>query len=187
MVIIVGFGLLRLLGAPVLSGLTGVQPIHRLTTTTSSGRFEIWKTGLVACKLHCGAGSGLGTFEAAYNEAFALTSISRDVGFNRPAHDVYLDLVVETGFLGLTLFLLAMASEWVHFGSAPMLAVSPAFRAAIVGVLIANVFLSAIWFKYFWLPLVVGRVIEGAAASWERDRSLEPGAAPSPDLATALT
>jgi hypothetical protein len=36
--------------------------------------------------------------------------------------------------------------------------------------LLANVFLSALWFKYFWLVLILFRLTEGAA----RDQARSP-------------
>jgi O-antigen ligase len=176
-----------LLAGVKVPGLGRLHTVERLTGTTSSGRAEIWKTGLVACTLHCATGSGLGTFEFAYNESFALTSTAHNAGFNRPAHDIYLSLAVETGFLGLTLFLLAVLGEWAHFGRRALFQLSPGFRATIAGVLLANIFLSAIWFKYFWLPFVFGRVIEGAAASLQRDSGLEPVDQRSGDRLPMLT
>lgn len=154
------------------------RSVQRIVETdNSSGRTEIWASGLIACRTHCLLGAGFGGFESVYDDAQAFSGTLRDVGLNRPAHNVYLGIVVETGILGLALLAVALALEWRTLSSAKLRYLTPALRAALLGLLVASVFLSAIWYKYFWLVFVAIRAAEGASA--REVESTEPVAAPS--------
>jgi O-antigen ligase len=140
------------------------EPVQRLTAVQgSSGRGDIWKTGVHACRLHCAFGAGVGNFAAAYNDSMPFAGATRNVGLDRPAHNVFLGLAVETGLAGLVLFGLALVADWVSLSRARVSAISPSLKPALVGVLIANFFLSTLWYKYFWLVLTMIRATEGAA------------------------
>jgi O-antigen ligase len=130
-----------------------------------SGRLDIWTGGYRACLAHCLWGAGFGNFEEAYTESFAFSAASTNVGLDRPAHNIYLGLAVETGVIGLTLFGLALVWEWSQLSLQPLQWISPAMRAALFGILVAEIFLSAIWFKYFWLVFVFVRIADGVAAN----------------------
>ena len=156
----------------ILQGVFSLDPLETVRPVLSrfsergtnlSGRSEIWQAALLSCEIHCATGVGLGNFPAAYNEVFALTGTSRNVGFDRTAHNIYILLALETGVVGLTLFLFAVAAEWIVASRARFVGHSPGLRAALLAVLVANVFLDSIWFKYFWLVFVMIRVVEGAA------------------------
>jgi O-antigen ligase len=144
-----------------------IAPLLRLTSveTGTSGRTEIWGTGYLACKQFCGLGAGLGNFPVVFTDLFATSGAGRNVGLGRPGHDLYLELAVETGFIGLTLLGFALAAEWMALRSADSLA--PALGAALVALLVADGFESFIWFKYFWLLFIVIRLAEGASSSRE--------------------
>lgn len=156
-----------------LDPLGKVRPVlARLSArgTNLSGRSEIWQAALLSCEIHCAKGVGLGNFPAAYNEVFALTGTSRNLGFDRTAHNIYILLALETGVVGLTLFLLAVAAEWIVVSRVRFVRRSPGLRAALLAVLVANFYLDTVWFKYFWLVFVMIRVIEGAAEQPSRPR-----------------
>ena len=140
--------------------------IQRLANTQNRGsnRIDIWTGGYRACLAHCAWGTGFGTFEEAYTESFAFSGAAVNVGLNRPAHNIYLGLAVETGLVGLSLLLLAMVAEWVQLSSKRMQRVSPSLRAALLAMAVVEIFLSAIWFKFFWLLFVLIRMTESVAA-----------------------
>ncbi len=144
--------------------LTASDAIKRIFSVQngSSGRFDIWKAGELACEEYCGVGAGLGNFPDAYNQAFVFSGATKNVGANRPAHNIYLEMAVDTGVPGLVLLLLALIAEWRAIGRAPVRRVEPALKGILVSILVANFFLSAIWFKYFFLVFVLVRVAEGA-------------------------
>ncbi len=128
-----------------------------------SGRTEIWTSGMLACQTHCVLGAGFGGFPTVYNDVQAFSGTLKDVGLSRAAHNVYLGIAVETGVVGLALLAIALALEWRTITSVRPQHLAPALRGALLGLLVASVFLSAIWFKYFWLVFTMIRVAEGAS------------------------
>jgi O-antigen ligase len=146
------------------------DPVQRLTTTEDrgSGRLDIWTSGLLACKSHCAKGTGVGNFAIAYEDVFAISGAERiNVGTRQAgkrAHNLYLAIAVEMGLVGLTLFGLAVWGEWRASTEHRVRMLAPSLPAMIVTLLVVNIFLSAIWFKYFWLAFVFIRVAEGAGA-----------------------
>jgi O-antigen ligase len=160
-----------------ISRLLALPPIQRLLNPQldSSGRTDIWTAGLVACRAYCAGGAGFGNFSDAFNERFAFSAASKSLEFDKAAHNVYLAVAVETGFVGLTLLGLALLAEWMALMRRGGRERLPSLRAAILGLLVANVFLSAIWFKYFWLVFAFARVAEASLPGGPA-----PGAAPSP-------
>jgi len=141
-----------------------LAPLQRLTSGNgegSSGRTEIWTAGLQACRLYCGFGAGLGNFPVVFTDAFATSGAGRNVGLYRPGHDLYLELAVETGVVGLALLGLAVLAEWMALRRVGTLAA--ALGAALVALLVVDAFESFIWFKYFWLLFMVIRLAEAAS------------------------
>jgi hypothetical protein len=136
--------------------------VGRLTNESSSGRTEIWQTGLIACRTYCAWGVGIGNFATVYGAIHPFSAVEKNVGGNRPAHDVYLSVAVETGLLGLSLLALALLAEWMSLSMRALQNVAVGLKAAIAGLLVSSIFLSAIWFKYFWLIFCVIRVAENA-------------------------
>jgi O-antigen ligase len=132
------------------------------TTGGSSGRGEIWTAGFLACRVHCAVGSGLHTFSAVFDERYAFSAAGKNLERGQAAHNLYLALAVEGGLIGLTLFLLALVAEWGSVRAPPVASGAPGLGGAMIGVLVANMFLSAVWFKYFWLVFAVNRVAERA-------------------------
>lgn len=140
------------------------DPINRLvgSETGASGRTEIWSTGYLACQSHCAWGAGFDNFPVLFSEIFPFSAAARNVGLDRPAHNVYLELAVETGFVGVTLFLLALIAEFASLRSKAIQRVAPSLTVAVFVLLFANIFEGQIWFKYFWIVFVLIRVSEGS-------------------------
>lgn len=138
------------------------DPIQRVVAGDSgtSGRAEIWTTGLLACERYCGMGAGLGNFPTVYGELFAFSGAERNVGLERPGHNLYLEVVVETGVVGLTLLAVALIAEWMAMRTTGRAA--PALAAVLVALLVVDMFEGFIWFKYFWLPFILIRIAEEA-------------------------
>jgi O-antigen ligase len=146
------------------------EPVQRLTATEDrgSGRLDIWTSGLLVCKSHCAKGTGVGNFATAYEDVFAISGAERiNVGTRqagKQAHNLYLAIAVEMGLVGLTLFGLAVWGEWRASTEDGLRLLAPSLPAMIASLLVVNLFLSAIWFKYFWLAFIFIRVAEGAGA-----------------------
>jgi O-antigen ligase len=140
-------------------------PIQRMLRFEegSSGRTEIWATGLLACRSFCGVGAGFANFPVVFTDLFATSGVGRNVGLDRPGHGLYLELAVETGLVGLALLGLALSAEWMALRRTGRIA--PALAAALIALLVVDAFESFIWFKYFWLLFMVIRVAEWAVAA----------------------
>jgi O-antigen ligase len=143
--------------------LGSIDPLRRLTSadTGSSGRAEIWTTGYLACRQFCTLGAGLGNFPTVFTELFASSGAGRNVGLDRPGHNLYIQVAVETGFVGLTLLGFALVTEWRALRSTGSLA--PALAASLVALLVVDGFESFLWFKYFWLFFLFIRLAERAS------------------------
>ena len=152
------------------------EPIQRfvLRGTDPTGRDEIWRTGLDACKVMCGRGAGLGNFPAVFTDFFPFSGV---VEITKPgdrnSHNTYLALAVDTGMVGLSLFLLAILMEWRALSASHMYAYAPFLKAAMIGLLVANLFEDQLWFKYFWIVFLFVRVAE-TAGSAAADSSAQP-------------
>jgi O-antigen ligase len=157
-------------------------PVQRIiaSDTGTSGRTEIWTTGAVACRTACAFGSGIGSFEDVYTDAFAFSGVERNVGLERPGHNLYLSIAVEVGLVGLGLFVLAVVAEWGALRATP---ISAALGAAVIALLVADVVEGFIWFKYFWLPFILIRIatdVRGDVRSAERSPERPPTTARAP-------
>lgn len=181
----IGVALLLVLGATSivlfpesrLTSLFAGTPVERLARTdSSSGRAEIWTTGALACTRYCGAGAGFGNFTRVFRESVAFSDITRNVGLSRPGHNLYLEIGVETGVVGLLLFGLAIVAEWRTLRIRRAAPVAAGLAGAIVALLVADVFEGFLWFKHTWLPFVLIRVFE-AATDAEAARTERPSAA----------
>jgi O-antigen ligase len=140
-----------------------IDPLRRLTSTESgsSGRAEIWTTGYLACRQYCTLGAGLGNFPTVFTQLFAESGAGKNVGLDRPGHNLYIQVTVETGFVGLTLLGFALISEWRAIRSTGSMA--PALAASLVGLLVVGGFEYFLWFKYFWLFFLFIRLAERAS------------------------
>jgi O-antigen ligase len=153
---------------------------ERLFKETSSGRTMIWSTALRACDRHCVTGSGYGSFPDAYNEALGVSPLITGDRLRQRAHNIWIRAVIELGVLGLVLLSGAL---YLHVRDLLRL---PRFRrgaalAGLSGVLVANVFLSNLGFKYFWLAMIHAML---TILVWTREREAVP---PTIEAAAALT
>ena len=126
-----------------------------LTDTESTGRTEIWQVGLTACLETCERGSGYGTFGVVYREAY-LSNLGLAGGAGDreyAAHNVALAMLVEGGVVGLSLMLAALGLLAAGLLRLPITLRGPPL-AALAGLLTANMFVSNLAFKYFWLTLM---------------------------------
>ena len=143
---------------------------RRLSSENSSGRVDIWNVGLRMVKANPIGGVGSGNFTTAEpHYLLAPGSIGRpELIIDTPlvAHNIYLHVLAEMGFVGLSLFLAVLA---LSVGSA-IRAVSMfrrrreyvlevlgrALVIALAGVLAADFFASEQYSKQLWLLLAMG-------------------------------
>lgn len=86
-------------------GFLALTPILARFDTNSSpeGRFENWPIVAEAATAHLPIGSGLGSFDRVYRSVEPLEQL--DATFFNQAHNEYLEVWLETGWLGIGLFI----------------------------------------------------------------------------------
>lgn len=107
------------------------------------GRLDIWRTGLVAWAESPILGHGFSSF---------LAVSSLEGGWAAVAHNIYLQMLVELGPLGLILLLTALA---LSFGRHWSTAYALGANAGLMGLLLASFFVDTISRDFFWLALAV--------------------------------
>jgi O-antigen ligase len=148
--------------------------VQRLTSTSTSGRADIWKVGLRMVRANPILGVGSGNFTIA-EQHYLLTSPGQikavDLILDRPqpAHNVYLHALAEMGVIGLALFIsvivlsLRAAVKAVKLfkarGDSSLEILGRALVLAIVGILAADFFVSDQYSKQLWLLLGMGPVL----------------------------
>jgi O-antigen ligase len=156
-----------------VAAVLGGDAIRRLgEVESSSGRAEIWTAGALACQTYCGVGAGLGTFSGVYNDVLAFSDVKRNVGLGRPGHNLYLEIAVELGLVGMVVFWAAVGTELRTVSRRRVAWLAPAMAAAVVAILVADIFEGFLWFKHAWLPFTLIRVFEQAA---DRTAEVERG------------
>jgi O-antigen ligase len=122
-----------------------------------SGRLDIWTVGLTAFRHYGFVGAGF------FNFPFAYTNYAGEAhhyeGNYRDSHNIYLAMGVELGIVGLTLFALAMRSQFRAFAKSRNYVegnhLRLATQAAAVGVLVFGLFGNILWTKGFWFTLMI--------------------------------
>ena len=168
-VVAVALGVL-LVGVVFLS-VSGGGAAQRLTTDTSSGRTDIWTVGLRMVRANPIVGVGSGNYSDA-EPHYLLTSpglikyTDFIIGTPYPAHNIYLQVLVEMGVIGLALFLAVIVLS-IHAavravrmfrasGDRSLELLGRALVIAILGMLAADFFVSDNYSKQLWLLLALG-------------------------------
>ncbi|MEI6562935.1 MAG: O-antigen ligase family protein [bacterium] len=131
-------------------------------------------------------GSGLGTFEIAYaNSQYAFTDPYDLWGetARRAAHNVYVEILVGTGLLGLVVFLLIIGLAWRNFrmagalsragGNEELASVILAYQFAFMAILIHLLSLSSFNHKYLWMSLALSQAALTIAQRMPKPQSHE--------------
>jgi putative inorganic carbon (HCO3(-)) transporter len=135
--------------------------LEESTVTSGTGRVDIWIVGLSAFWHHPFLGVGLNNFPAAFDAYVGSAPIFR--GFHRAAHNTFLSILVESGTVGLLLFVWALwfelRSVWQASKQQRTVDLLPYF-AALCAVLVSGFFLDMVWSKTFWLVAILLTVAE---------------------------
>lgn len=139
----------------------------RVFKSWSSGRTDIWRTGLAACERYCWAGAGWGTFPTVYLDELHTNPGAR--GLDRPfvAHNIYISAALETGVIGFGLMMFAIAISIRDMFRLPRGVRAPPL-AGLAGLLVASMFLTTLTFKYFWLVMIYAGLMSQAHARREQ-------------------
>ena len=120
-----------------------------------AGRFDIWLVGWELVKHYPVIGAGLANFPVVYND-FAGMGKQLYMKQENDSHNIYLEVVVEEGLIGLCLFGIALKTQFTSLsrtrrqlkGTPALLA---ACEAAFCGMLVAGFFGNIMWDKSFWM------------------------------------
>jgi O-antigen ligase len=132
--------------------------IQEAAASGGAGRLYIWQAGLAAFGQYWAIGAGLDNFPVVYQQFAGYGQ--RFAGLYRDAHNIYLQIGVELGLVGLVLFLRAAYCQFRRFRHACARYRIPPVRliaceAASWGVLAAAFFLNLLWKKPFWMVFIM--------------------------------
>ena len=149
------------------------------------GRTTIWQVGTRMVEDHPVRGVGVGNFQAASGryavEPGATARTDLVIDDPQVAHNVYLEVLAETGIVGLSLFLgvlafslrcaLDAARRFERSGDETMEIFSRALIPALIAILVSDLFASEQFNKLLWLLLGIGPSLLAIARASERRRS----------------
>ena len=124
-----------------------------------AGRLDIWIAGLSALKHFFIQGAGLGNFEVAYQQYAGFAPIFR--GYFRAAHNIYLQIAVELGAVGVVLFTRGVVRHLRDLRSLTSELPRPepmalACEAMTAGMGVSAFFVGMLWHKSLWMVLIFG-------------------------------
>lgn len=165
--------------------------VERVTQVEGgSGRTDLWTVGLRMVEAEPVHGVGAGNFQAASVHYLLEPGVLRRDEFivdnPKSAHNTYLQVLAELGFVGLALFLsillfslfcmLRAARIFERLGEEGLELLARALLVALAGVLAADFFISETFSKQLWLLLGLGPALLGVAANVRRgSEPEEPG------------
>ncbi len=137
------------------------------TSTGGAGRADIWRVGVAAFKQHPWFGAGFSNFQVAFDQAFLNVSQTYYTHWHRAPHNVLISTGVELGIVGLAIFGLAC---WYQFRSLrdigqgdQLYGLRTGIEAALIGLLIASMFLDVMTTKYVWLAFILCALTRNAS------------------------
>jgi O-antigen ligase len=170
---------------------TQLAPIparERLTSTNGgTGRSDLWKVGLRMVRAHPVTGVGVGNFQAvSANYVLQPGAIRRsDFIFSRApkvTHNTYLEVMSEVGIPGFLLFIAAIvaclacplraARIWARREDVSMEALARGVFLGLVGMLVADFFISDMYSKLLWVMLAICPAMLAVARSEPQEEQL---------------
>ncbi len=146
------------------------------TGSTLTGRTDIWRVALAAFPQHWLLGNGVGTFISAYNRAFFLTYQPQFLDWDRDPHNLIISTAIELGTVGVILLAVALVLQYrsvrVIPPDNPFFWLRPVFGAALIGLVVAAMFVDVLATKFAWLLFTEMLIFAGFAAQ----QRLSPGA-----------
>lgn len=153
------------LAAAVAVALAPASVTERVSSDSrSSGRSDIWRIGVLSCPQYCLQGSGWATFPLVHEQRWLTDPAARGVQRRFEAHNIWLGALVEGGVAALALLVAGLALTVRALLRLPRALRGPPL-AALIALLLANAFLSTLAFKYFWLVLLYGALVQNVTAT----------------------
>jgi putative inorganic carbon (hco3(-)) transporter len=161
---------------------------ERITTSNGgSGRSDLWTVGLRMVRAHPVSGVGVGNFPVV-SRNYVLqpgTLLRSDLIFSsepKIAHNTYLQIAAETGVPGLLLFLgivlaclsctLRAARLWARRHDRVMEALARSLLLALIGMLVADFFISQMYSKLLWVGLALAPAMLAVARDEAHDSNV---------------
>jgi O-antigen ligase len=158
------------LGAALAVAVAPASVTERVSSDSrSSGRTDIWRIGVLSCPQYCLQGSGWSTFPLVHEDRWLSDPSARGVQRRFEAHNVLLSTLVEGGLAALALLVTGVLATTRGLLRVPQALRAPPL-AALAALLVANVFLSTLGFKYFWLVLVYAVLVQNLLISGAEGR-----------------
>lgn len=164
---------------------------ERVTTAGGgSGRSDLWTIGLRMVRAHPIGGVGVGNFPVvSHNYVLQPGLIKRsELIFSiapKVTHNTYLQVLTEMGIPGLALFLgiivtsllcaLRAARLWSNGGAIGPEALARSVLLGLIGLLVADFFISEMYGKLLWVLIALGPVMLAIARREARDRAPKAG------------
>jgi O-antigen ligase len=115
-------------------------------------------------------GSGPGTFRDYYGQSMEAIAFQKEGKTNkRPAHNVYLEVLIGTGaigllcYLGLLYFVLRLFKKarlnFLKIHNIELVSLTNAYCTALLGLLCYSLFLSNLYHDYIWLSLAAAQML----------------------------
>jgi O-antigen ligase len=151
-----------------------------------TGRTDIWRIGGRMVSAHPVRGVGSGNFQLTSGHYLLIRpgAVKYDyfIRYPKVAHNTYLQVLAELGFVGLGLFLaiiaFALACAWraarkfMQAGDRDMELLTRGLILAMIGLLSADFFISAEYSKQLWLLLGLGPALLAIAETRARRQAL---------------
>jgi hypothetical protein len=140
-----------------------------------TGRMAIWIVGLEVIKEYPVGGCGMGTFRFAFTEEFQENRAKTGfVGYERVAHNDFINIMAEYGIIGFLIWLgliiyIVRESYRLNFfflrkGDEYMYAISNAVACSLVALLLCQAFLGLYLSKFFWLAIALVPILKTIAS-----------------------
>jgi O-antigen ligase len=151
-----------------------------------SGRTDLWTVGLRMVRAHPLNGVGVGNFPIVSPDYVLQPGLIKrsELIFSaapKVTHNTYLEILAEMGFPGLLLFLGIVATSllcawraarlWARRGAVGMEALARSALLGLIGLLVADFFISEMYGKLLWTMLALGPAMFAVARSEGNDRS----------------
>lgn len=117
--------------------------LYEITSSGGAGRLDIWFNGIEIWKKKPVLGHGIGTF----GEMHLVSA-----GIWKVAHNVYLQILVELGLVGIILFIITI---WRLLYNREMQEsiIEKGSQSAFIGILVVSFFLGTLNYDYLWVVI----------------------------------
>jgi O-antigen ligase len=151
----------------------------------SDRRVQLWKVGLTMVRANPLFGIGVGNYKP-FMSSYMSGDTQLDAGI---AHNSYLEIATEMGFLGLTIFVGFLVCTFHSVertrkvallrGYSAIAQLSLGLEAGLVGYMVSAFFISAEYQKLFWLSAFLVSCLSSIIQSRIRRESWEPATYPT--------